>query len=45
MIYLIDDDKSVRRGFESFLESSGMDYRSSESVEEFLCYTDQKQMI
>jgi FixJ family two-component response regulator len=36
MVYLIDDDKSVRRGFESFLESSGMDYRSSVSVEEFL---------
>jgi two-component system response regulator (stage 0 sporulation protein F) len=36
MVYLIDDDKSVRRGFESFLESNAMDFRSSESLEEFL---------
>ena len=36
MIYLIDDDKSVRRAFELFLKSAGMDYRSFESAEEFL---------
>jgi FixJ family two-component response regulator len=26
MIYLIDDDKSVRRGFELFFKSEGMDF-------------------
>jgi FixJ family two-component response regulator len=36
MIYLIDDDKSVRRGFESFLESAGMDFKSSGNVEDFI---------
>jgi FixJ family two-component response regulator len=36
MIYLIDDDKSVRRGFESFLESAAMEFKSAESVEDFL---------
>jgi two-component system, NtrC family, response regulator AtoC len=36
MVYLIDDDKSVRRGFESFLESAEMEFKSTESVEDFL---------
>jgi FixJ family two-component response regulator len=36
MIYLIDDDKSIRRGFELFLKSAGMAYKSMESAEEFL---------
>jgi FixJ family two-component response regulator len=36
MIYLIDDDPSVRRGFEIFLKSSGDDYTSFETAEEFL---------
>jgi FixJ family two-component response regulator len=36
MIFLIDDDPSVRRGFEIFLKSVGYDYRSFESAEEFL---------
>jgi FixJ family two-component response regulator len=36
MIYLIDDDKSVRRGFELFLKSAGMAYKSLESGEDFL---------
>jgi two-component system, LuxR family, response regulator FixJ len=36
MIYLIDDDPSVRRGFEIFLKSVGYDYRSFECAEEFL---------
>jgi FixJ family two-component response regulator len=35
MIYLIDDDKSVRRGFELFLRSEEMDYKSLECAEEF----------
>ena len=36
MIYLIDDDKSVRRGFGMFLKSAGYDYTSFESAENFL---------
>ena len=36
MIYLIDDDKSVRRAFEIFLRSADLDYKSLESAEEFL---------
>jgi FixJ family two-component response regulator len=36
MIYFIDDDKSVRRGFELFLKSAGMEYKTAESVEDFL---------
>jgi FixJ family two-component response regulator len=36
MIYLIDNDKSVRRGFEMFLKSAGYDYRSIESSEDFM---------
>jgi FixJ family two-component response regulator len=36
MIYLIDDDKSVRRAFEIFLKSGGFDYKSFESADEFL---------
>lgn len=35
MVYLIDDDKSVRRGFELFLKSAGMDYKSFESADSF----------
>jgi FixJ family two-component response regulator len=35
MIYLIDDDKSVRRGFELFLKSEGMEYKSFEGAEDF----------
>ena len=36
MVYLIDDDKSVRRGFELFLKSAGMEFKSFESADEFL---------
>jgi FixJ family two-component response regulator len=36
MIYLIDDDKSVRRGFEMFLKSAQMDLESFENAEDFL---------
>ena len=36
MIYLIDDDKSIRRAFELFLKSAGMEYISYESATEFL---------
>jgi FixJ family two-component response regulator len=38
MIYLIDDDKSVRRGFELFFRSAGMNFKSIESAEDFLLY-------
>jgi FixJ family two-component response regulator len=36
MIYLIDDDKSVRRAFELFLKSAGLEYHSFENAIEFL---------
>lgn len=35
MVYLIDDDKSVRRSFGLFLKSVGMDYKSFESADSF----------
>lgn len=36
MIYLIDDDMSVRRGFELFFKSAGMEYKSFTCADEFL---------
>lgn len=36
MIYIIDDDKYVRRGFEILFKSAGMDCISYGSAEEFL---------
>ena len=36
MIYIIDDDKSVRRSFEILLSSADFEYTSFESAEEFL---------
>jgi FixJ family two-component response regulator len=36
MIYIIDDDLSVRRGFEMFLRSVNHKYKSYENAEEFL---------
>ena len=36
MIYLIDDDRSVRRGFELFLKSAGMPFMSFASASDFL---------
>ncbi len=36
MIYLIDDDKSIRRAFELFLKSAGMEFLSFGSAIEFL---------
>jgi FixJ family two-component response regulator len=36
MIYIIDDDKSVRRGFEMFLKSAELDLTSFENAEAFL---------
>ncbi|MEI7501210.1 MAG: response regulator [Bacteroidota bacterium] len=36
MIYLIEDDISIRRAFELFLKSAGMNYVSFESATEFL---------
>jgi FixJ family two-component response regulator len=36
VIYLIEDDMSVRRSFEIFLESAGLQFKSFESTESFL---------
>jgi FixJ family two-component response regulator len=36
MVYLIDDDESVRRGFRLFLDSAGIDHQSFQSADEFL---------
>lgn len=36
MIYLIDDDISVRRGFDLFLRSASLDLKSFERAEDFL---------
>ena len=36
MIYIIENDKSVIRGFELFLESAGMEFRSFGSAIDFL---------
>ena len=36
MIYIIEDDKSIIRGFELFLKSAGMEFRSFESATDFL---------
>jgi FixJ family two-component response regulator len=36
MIYIIDDDKSVKRAFELFLKATALDYKSFESANEFL---------
>jgi FixJ family two-component response regulator len=36
MIYLIDDDNSVRRAFEIFLKSASLDLLSFERAEDFL---------
>jgi FixJ family two-component response regulator len=42
MVYLIDDDKSVRRSFGLFLKSAGMDYKSFESADLFSSSVDPK---
>lgn len=36
MIYIIEDDKSIVRGFELFLKSAGMEFRSFGSAIDFL---------
>lgn len=36
MIYIIEDDKAIIRGFELFLKSAGMEFRSFESAVDFL---------
>lgn len=36
MIHIIDDDKYVRRGFETLCKSAGFNYTSYGSAEEFL---------
>jgi FixJ family two-component response regulator len=36
MVYLIDDDESVRRGFKIFLNSAGIAHQSFSGADEFL---------
>jgi len=36
MIYIIDDDKSVRRSFEILFAATGLDYKSFSGAREFL---------
>jgi DNA-binding response OmpR family regulator len=36
MIYIIEDDKSITRGFELFLQSANMNFHSFTSVSKFL---------
>jgi FixJ family two-component response regulator len=36
MVYLIDDDKFERRGFEIFLNSTGMEHKSFGNAEDYL---------
>jgi FixJ family two-component response regulator len=36
MVYLIDDDESVRRGFTLFLNSANIDHQSFGSADDFL---------
>ena len=36
MVYLIDDDSSVRRGFGIFIKSMGMEYQAFQTAEDFL---------
>lgn len=36
MIYLIDNDNSVRRAFDLFFKSASMEYRSFENAREFM---------
>jgi len=36
MVYLIEDDLSVRRGFEMFLKTTDLEFKSFQSADEFL---------
>ncbi|MEI6132803.1 MAG: response regulator [Bacteroidales bacterium] len=36
MIYLIDDDKSVRQAFELFLRSAGLEFQSFKNANKFI---------
>ena len=47
MVYIVEDDKSIIRGFELFLKSSGMEFRSFESATDFLsgCQPEQKDVL
>ena len=36
MIYIVEDDISIIRGFELFLKSAGMEFRSFENATDFL---------
>jgi FixJ family two-component response regulator len=38
MIYLIDDDRSVLRGYELFLSSAKIEYKSFENPKDFLSH-------
>ena len=38
MIYIVDDDKSVRRAMKRLINSAGMDVRTFESAQKFLAF-------
>ena len=40
IVYIIDDEESVRRGFSLLLRSAGMEYRAFSSAEQFLAEVD-----
>jgi FixJ family two-component response regulator len=43
MIFIIDDDKNVLRGFQILLKSAGLECSVFDSVEEFLCKWNKKE--
>ena len=47
MIYIVEDDQSINRGFELFLESAGMEFRTFQNANDFLsaCEPNEKDIL